>query len=477
MAGVAREHSSEAAEAAPAPPERAGVAGRPGDLLALARSLQSTAGNAAVQRLAAIARLPVELAPPATYDTVDELLSGIGGEPEKPPYTMEKYHRAFRFLDKAGHDQLQAAFRGLEQRGGFHRLLGWIAFAEGVDRNRIKMAMLAWKERNRTSRAMFEIEHRSELAALTTLDRETFLDWISLEWGEVSMMKGMKGFQALSQAEQDRLLVYAGGSLSVSSGVPSQLQTLFADPKANLEEAATFTKFLHAQAGLGSHVGATSDKRLPDWEELEGPTEVKRFKFRSGRADALRYEATIGAVAASKIPIYLPKAFDTTKGLHIPTIGEVVDILSRGPEQVRRMVKEVHVNPGRNPEDSYWAKQPGYAKKDFRSYMTAGADGIVDIYPSPNPHNADSARTSIAHESGHTVSQKLWGDNTKNQGWKPWRDAMKSDNLSPSTYGKSSPAEDFAESWALFMEVRGRPREEELRILFPARWAILATLW
>ena len=54
---------------------------------------------------------------------------------------------------------------------------------------------------------------------------------------------------------------------------------------------------------------------------------------------------------------------------------------------------------------------------------------------------------------------------------------MKSDNLSPSTYAKSSPNEDFAESWALFMEVRGRPREEELRLLFPARWAILATLW
>jgi hypothetical protein len=290
-------------------------------------------------------------------------------------------------------------------------------------------------------------------------------------------MKGMKGFQALSQAEQDRLLVYAGGSLSVSSGVPAQLQTLFGDPKANLDDPATFTKFLHAQAGLDSHVRATSDPRLPDWEELEGPTEVKKFKFRSGKADALRYEATIGAVAESKIPIYLPKEFDTTKGLYIPTIGEVVDMISRGPEQVRRMVKEVHVNPGRNPDDSYWAKQPGYKKKNFRSYMTAGAEGIVNIYPSTNPHNADTARTSIAHESGHTVSKKLWGNDTKSEKWKPWRDAMKSDDLRVSTYAKSSPNEDFAESWALFMEVRGRPREEELRLLFPARWAILATLW
>jgi hypothetical protein len=471
MGGVAREHSSAPAEAEPAAVERTGVPGRAGDLIALARSLQSSAGNAAVQRLAAIARAPV------AYDTVAELLAAIGGPEATPPYTSAKYQAAAEFLAVAGYDQMQAIFRGLEQRGGFHRLLEWLPFAERVDWKRIKLAMLAWKDRHRTSRVMFEIEHRSELAALGAADRDVFLDWISLEWGEVAMMKGMKGFQALSQAEQDRLLVYAGGSLSVSSGVPGQLQTLFGDPKAKLDEAATFTKFLHAQKGLSHNVGATGDPRLPDWEELEGPTEVKKFKFRSGKADALRYEATIGAVAESKITIYLPKSFDTTKGLHIPTIGEVVDMISRGPEQVRRMVKEVHVNPGRNPDDAYWAKQPGYKKKDFRSYMTAGAEGIVDIYPSKRAHDAETARTSIAHESGHTVSKQLWGDNAKGPKWKPWRDAMKSDNLSPSTYARSSPNEDFAESWALFMEVRGKPREEELRILFPARWAILATLW
>ena len=51
--------------------------------------------------------------------------------------------------------------------------------------------------------------------------------------------------------------------------------------------------------------------------------------------------------------------------------------------------------------------------------MTAGADGIVDIYPSTSPHDAETARTSIAHESGHTVSKKLWGGDTKSQKWKP----------------------------------------------------------
>ena len=182
----------------------------------------------------------------------------------------------------------------------------------------------------------------------------------------------------------------------------------------------------------------TSDLRLPDWEELEGPTDVKNFKFASGKADALRYVAKIGAVAESTIPIYLPKTFNTAAGtLFLPSVNDVVDILSRGPEQVRRMVKEVHVNPGRNPADAYWATQPGYSNvANFRSYMTAGADGIVDIYPSTTPHNADVGRKSLAHESGHTVSQKLWGTDTNDKKWKPWRDAMKSDGISASTYAQ-----------------------------------------
>jgi hypothetical protein len=453
---------SEHAAAAPAGPH--------GSLLALARS----AGNAGFQR-AILARAPAA-GTVAAYDSVGELLSAVGGTEVKPPYTSEKYQRAVLFLDVAGYDQFQEVFRGLEQRGGFARLLEWLPFAEGVNWKRIRLAMLAWKDRNRSSRAMFEITHRKEIADLGALDREVFLDWLGMENADVTRMKGTAGFQSLSQAEQDRLMVYAGGSLSVSESAADELKKLLDDPKSKLDEGATFTKFMKAQAGLSHLIHATSDPRLPDWEELEGPTEVKKFKFRSGKADALKYVATIGAVAESKIPIYLPKTFDTSTGLNIPTIHEVVDMVSRGPEIVRRMVKEIHVNPGRNPDDAYWAKQPGYAAKDFRSYMTAAAEGIVNIYPSPNPHNATTARTSLAHESGHTVSQKMWGKNEKGPKWKPWRDAMKSDALLPSTYAKSSPDEDFAESWSLYNEVRGKPREEEFRILFPARWAILATI-
>ena len=444
-----------------------------GSLLALARS----AGNAGFQR-AVLARAPA-LGTLEAYDTVGELLTAIGGPEEKPPYTSAKYQRAVKFLEVAGYDQFQEIFRGLEQRGGFTRLLSWLPFAEGVNWKRIRLAMLAWKDRNRSSRAAFEIAHRKEIADLGARDREEFVGWLGMENADVTRMRATKGFQSLSQTEQDRLMIYAGGSLSVSDSAPGELKKLLDDPASKRDEGATFTKYMKAQKGLSQLIGATADRRLADWEELEGPTEVKNFKFASGRADALRYVAKIGAANTSTIPIYLPKTPPAAStGLFLPSVAEVVDIISTGPEQVRRMIKEVHVNPGRNPSDTYWQSQPGYSNiANFRSYMTAGADGIVDIYPSTSPHNATTGRTSIAHESGHTVSQKLWGTNTNNKKWKPWRDAMKSDGLSASTYAQSSPDEDFAESWALFMEVRHGPREEELRLLFPARWAILATLW
>ena len=205
-------------------------------------------------------------------------------------------------------------------------------------------------------------------------------------------------------------MVYVEGSTSVSNAALGQLNTLLNDPKAKLDEAATFTKFLKDQKGLSQLVGATSDLRLPDWEELEGPTEVKNFKFASGKADALRYVAKIGAVAESTIPIYLPKTFNNAAGtLFLPSVNDVVDILSRGPEQVRRMVKEVHVNPGRNPADAWWATQPGYSNvANFRSYMTAGADG--DRRHLPLDHAAQRRRGADEHrprERPHGVAEAV----------------------------------------------------------------------
>src|ERR1044072_5313012 len=179
-------------------------------------ALAKRAGNAGFQR-ALLARAPAVESTEA-YDTVAELLAGVGGTEVKPPYTSAKYQRAVKFLAVAGYDQIQEVFRGLEQRGGFQRLMDWLPFAEGVDWKRIRIAMQAWTDRNRTSRGMLEIAHRKKTADRNVVGREIFLGWIGLEAGDVSTLKGTKGFQSLSQAEQDRLMVYVGGSTSGSSG-------------------------------------------------------------------------------------------------------------------------------------------------------------------------------------------------------------------------------------------------------------------
>ena len=116
---------------------------------------------------------------------------------------------------------------------------------------------------------------------------------------------------------------------------------------------------MKAQKGLSQLMGATSDPRLPDWEELEGPTEVKNFKFASGRPTRCATSPRSAPSNTSTIPIYLPKTPPTAStGLFLPTVAEVVDIISRGPEQVRRMIKEVHVNPGRNPSTPTGRRSP-----------------------------------------------------------------------------------------------------------------------
>jgi hypothetical protein len=106
--------------------------------------------------------------------------------------------------------------------------------------------------------------------------------------------------------------------------------------------------------------------------------------------------------------------------------------------------------------------------------MTAGADGIVNVYPSATALSGDVwMMGSFIHESGHIIAHKAFGNNTQGPKWKPWRDAMASDQLHPSDYAKKSPSEDFSEMLLLARQVKGRRREREIRSLFPARMVIL----
>jgi hypothetical protein len=416
---------------------------------------------------------PPAAAPAAGFASVDEVVSALAAEAEdETKYKFETHEKAFVFFDKAGHDQLQNGFLRLQQRGGFSRLVEWVDFARDVDVPRLRVALHAWKDHKRTSRAMFEIEHEADLKTLKPLDHDGFLEWIGGEDPVVGQMKATAGYQALDKAEQSRLLVYIGGGTSMSAGASAEMTKLLADAKKDKSKPATFRAFLHAQTGLAKSVGPIARPRMETVNELSPGVDVKGFKFRSGKADAIRYDATVGVVDPVTIPIYEPKVPVPANGV-LPSVAEVMQTLATAPEATRKVVKEVHLNPGRNPDDKMWEQKKGMT--GFRSFMTAGADGIVDMYPATAAVDGERRRKSLEHESGHVVSMKAWGGDENGPKWAPWRKAMKSDGFAASTYGKSGILDDFAEAWAMYMETKGQPTEAELKTLMPARYAILTT--
>ena len=80
--------------------------------------------------------------------------------------------------------------------GGFQRLVDMVEFPpEGTDKPRLRVAVLAWRHRRRASRAMFEIEHRDDLAQLKATDREDFLGWLGMEAGAGDPAARHRGLQ------------------------------------------------------------------------------------------------------------------------------------------------------------------------------------------------------------------------------------------------------------------------------------------
>jgi hypothetical protein len=431
--------------------------------------------NAGVQALARAALARETAAPPAEFTTADEVVSALVRESQNEALLRaDTVTRAFRYLDKAGIGDMQNVFWRTEQRGGFQRLVEMVEFPpEGTDKPRLRVAVLAWRHRRRASRAMFEVEHRDDLAQLKATDREDFLGWLGMEAGAVTQLHATEGYKKLSQSERDRLDVYVGGGTSLSANAVTELEKLLKDSKKDQSKAATFNKFLHDQKGIAGGVSPTPELRLEHLTELSGPVDVKDFTFASGKADAVRRTLKVGETEVTEIPIFVPKNA-LPAGTQLPTIDEIVTMIATANAHTRRAIVRVRANPGRNPQDAYWASTKGMA--GFRSFMTAGSDGIVDIYPQTGPTAGPDLRTSVEHESGHVVSQKAWGDNTWGPKWAPWREAMRKDGFSTSTYAKSGVADDFAEAWALLMEVEGTEREKEIETLMPARYAILKTL-
>jgi hypothetical protein len=187
---------------------------------------------------------------------------------------------------------------------------------------------------------------------------------------------------------------------------------------------------------------------------------------------------TIGAptdVDKTTVPVFRPKAANLNTTLNYHTFNDIELGLSTLPPRNAKEIKRVDVEPGFNPQDAHWKKQ--YKEKNFTSYMTAGADQVVRVFPSKGAlPSVTWMEGSFIHESGHIISERAFGRATTAPKWKPWKDAMKSDVIHPSDYAKKSPAEDFSEMVLLYRMEKGRRREQEIRKMFPARVAILDSM-
>lgn len=281
------------------------------------------------------------------------------------------------------------------------------------------------------------------------------------------------GFSALSKDEQLRLLDHVGGTnAQVSVPARAALQALLADrsfrdasPAEQAERLRRFQAEQPGQLGSASQVQYDVDAGRRPYT-ISQPVDVPDHPFRTGTADAVRYDVTIDG---RTIPVYLPKNPDTSSG-QLPSIDDVARTLAAMPAANRALVNEVHVNDQRSPDDAEWARR--FGNTDHRAYMSAGADGTLNIFPTAGAVSDSSMTTAMVHETGHFLAARIFGGDGDPR-WEAWKRAMEADGMTTTRYGRNSPNEDFAEMMAFYVQVRGTPQEAELRRLYPARFAVL----
>lgn len=303
---------------------------------------------------------------------------------------------------------------------------------------------------------------------------------------ELADLKKAEGYGKLSAAEKARLDALVGGTTSLSKRAPAELRKILDDAAVSKADPATFRKFLSDEKYLNYDVRLPGEKRMAGKKHSIAPeTEVKDHPFKGGKADALMCEATIEIPFLFwsfdfKVPIFRGKTFTPPKpGRVHATPKDFAAILSELPVESLIQIKHVNLNPTANPDDAVWAADPNYnpGGGEFVSHMSMGASGIVQVYPSSANADLKEIETTLLHETGHSISNRILGGKKTDKPWDKWREAMTADGMNLSTYGKSSVNEDFAESWALWVPVRGTPAEAEVRALIPNRVKVMETIY
>ena len=156
-----------------------------------------------------------------------------------------------------------------------------------------------------------------------------------------------------------------------------------------------------------------------------------------------------------------------------PAVDQTARALSRVDDGVRTLIKTVVLNPVENPDDAIWRATPGFSST-HTSFMTARTtDNTVHIYPSSATWTGEALERVLAgsftHEAAHLLQPLVKADRTLQA---LWTTATTSKiDLHASSYAFSNDAEDFAESFTIYMTTKGAPSHEAYRVLMPTRFA------
>lgn len=283
----------------------------------------------------------------------------------------------------------------------------------------------------------------------------------------VHRLKGWGTVKGESQGKLDALL--GGETNLVSEAARNSLRPRFPglDARPEADQAAT----LEGLIGARDAVPFLADERVdtkPATFTLGAPSEQPNYEFRGGKGDALVYRAAYDD--GTSLTIVAPKAPDPA--MHYHSVQEAAEAASYLPHASRATIHTVLLNSQVNPDDAHWAVQ--YNTPDFHSYMTAGAAGIVTIYPDKTDlPDANAMRGSMIHETGHAWSYQKWGNDKTKGGWTTWKAAMDKDGVSVSGYAMNDIAEDVAETVRVYGATKGTPKYDEYQAMIPARLAIL----
>lgn len=302
-----------------------------------------------------------------------------------------------------------------------------------------------------TSWVYSRMEPVEATAAVTAV--QTLAGWNGLSAADRSMLQNLLGGESnlLSQTARDHLA--------------AQFATLQTQPAA--QQATALAALISTEDAMPRLADEPVSGELVPYD-LEGPTDQPAYAFRGITADAEVWTARY--IDNVLFPIVAPKA--PQAGYHFHTVEQVAEAAARVPTDTRSVITRVLLNPVENPQNDYWAAE--YEEADFTAYMSAGARGVVAIFPSTDSAPDEGAMPgSITHETGHAWSLRTWGKDTTQGKWIEWQAAMDSDKAAVSGYAHEAIVEDVAETIRVYVSTRGTPAFDEYRSIVPHRFAML----